>query len=169
MASALKVKIKCRISWLSVVKSSMGRYSKFMHRKIFAVGDSHSRRCFENHTSIADSRVLVGHNKLDGKTAFNLERHEKKVLRILKPLQNKDLIFCFGEVDVRLHFKYKHLQLGTPIPRLISDTANRYTNYIHKLRNMGYRIYVFNVVPTWDFLGPVAEKWKRGLQFVWLQ
>jgi hypothetical protein len=104
-----------------------------MHRKIFAVGDSHSRRCFENHAYIADSRVLVGHNKLDGKTAFNLERHEKKVLCILTPLQSKDLTFCFGEVDVRLHIKYKHQQLGTSIPQLISDTAVRYTSYVHKL------------------------------------
>gem|GEM_PF-2748981 len=69
-----------------------------MNRRIFAVGDSHSRRCFENHHIIADSRVLTGYNKLDGKTAYNLERHQKKLLKILKPLREKELIFCFGEV-----------------------------------------------------------------------
>lgn len=137
----------------------------FMHRKIFAVGDSHSRRCFENHPQIADSRVLVGHNKLDGKTAFNLERHEKKLMRILRPLQSKELIFCFGEVDVRLHIKYKHQQLGIPIEQLIAATAKRYTAYVDKLRKQGYRIHIFNVVPTGDFLGSDAEKWKKGLHY----
>jgi len=136
-----------------------------MHRKIFAVGDSHSRRCFENHQYIADSRVLAGHNKLDGKTAFKLERHEKKLMRILTPLQDKELIFCFGEVDVRLHIKYKHQQLGIPVEQLLTATAKKYTAYVHKLRKQGYRIHIFNVVPTGDFLGPEAEKWKDGLYY----
>jgi len=136
-----------------------------MNRKIFAVGDSHSRRCFENHDRIADSRVLVGYNKLDGKTAYNLARHEKQLLRILKPLHEKELIFCFGEVDVRLHIKYKHLQLGIPVDHLIDKTAERYTSYVHTLRKAGYRIHIFNVVPTGDFLGEAAEKWKQGLSY----
>ncbi len=136
-----------------------------MHRKIFAVGDSHSRRCFEDHPQIADSRVLVGHNKLDGKTAFNLERHEKKLMRILRPLQSKELIFCFGEVDVRLHIKYKHQQLGISVEQLIATTAKKYTAYVDKLRKQGYCIHIFNVVPTGDFLGPDAEKWEKGLYY----
>lgn len=136
-----------------------------MHRNIFAVGDSHSRRCFENHPQIADSRVLAGHNKLDGKTAFNLARHEKKLMRILDPLRAKELIFCFGEVDVRLHIKYKHQQQGTPVAQLINATAQKYTSYVHKLRKQGYRIHIFNVVPTGDFLGPEADKWKEGLHY----
>ena len=136
-----------------------------MNRKIFAVGDSHSRRCFEGHHIIADSRALVGYNKLDGKTAYNLERHEKKLLKILNPLREKELIFCFGEVDVRLHIKYKHLQLGVPLDRLISKTAERYISYVHALRGDGHRIHVFNVVPTGDFLGSAAEKWKQDLSY----
>lgn len=136
-----------------------------MHRKIFAVGDSHSRRCFENHDIIADSRVLVGYNKLDGKTAYNLARHEKKLLRIITLLRNKELIFCFGEVDVRLHIKYKHQQLGVPVDELIENTAVHYTTYVNKLRQEGFHIHVFNVIPTGDFLGEAAEKWKQGLRY----
>ncbi len=136
-----------------------------MHRKIFAIGDSHSRRCFENHNYIADSRVLAGHNKLDGKTAFNLARHEKKLLKILDPLRDKEILFCFGEVDVRLHIKYKHQQLSVPVSELIENTAKRYVSYVHELRKMGYHIHIFNVVPTGDFMGEEAEKWKRGLQY----
>jgi len=136
-----------------------------MNRKIFAVGDSHSRRCFEDHHTIADSRVLVGYNKLDGKTAYNLERHEKKLLKILEALREKELIFCFGEVDVRLHIKYKHLQLGIPVDQLIDTTAERYVSYVYRLRNDGHRIHIFNVVPTGDFKGPDAEKWRQGLNY----
>ena len=136
-----------------------------MHRKIFAVGDSHSRRCFEDHPHIADSRVLVGHNKLDGKTAFNIERHQKKLMRIIEPLREKELIFCFGEVDVRLHIQYKHHQLGLPVEELITATAEKYISYVARLRGQGYRIHVFNVVPTGDFQGPEADKWKQGLHY----
>jgi len=136
-----------------------------MHRKIFAVGDSHSRRCFEKHPQIADSRVLAGHNKLDGKTAFNIERHEKKLIRILVPLREKDLIFCFGEVDIRLHIKYKHRQLGIPVEQLIDATAKKYISYVAELRKQGYHIHVFNVVPTGDFLGKDADKWKSSLHY----
>ncbi len=136
-----------------------------MNRKIFAVGDSHSRRCFENHDIIADSRVLFGYNKLDGKTAFKLPHHEKKLLKIIRALREKELIFCFGEVDVRLHIKYKHLQRGTSVKELIEATARRYISYVHNLRQQGYRIHVFNVVPTGDFTGAVAEKWKQSLNY----
>ena len=136
-----------------------------MNRKIFSVGDSHSRRCFEDHDIIADSRVLVGYNKLDGKTAYNLQRHEKKLLKIIEPLRKKELIFCFGEVDVRLHIKYKHLQLGIPTDQLIKNTADRYLSYVQNLRNDGYKIHIFNVVPTGDFLGLAAEKWRKGLSY----
>lgn len=136
-----------------------------MERKIFAVGDSHSRRCFEKHKIIADSRVLVGYNKLDGKTAFNLARHQKQLLRILRPLAGKELIFCFGEVDVRLHIKYKYLQSGHSVAELIEATAARYLSYVNELRQEGHRIHVFNVVPTGDFLGADAEKWKQGLHY----
>ena len=136
-----------------------------MHRKIFAIGDSHSRRCFEHNDSIADSRVLVGYNKLDGKTAYNLERHEKKLLRILQPLREKELIFCFGEVDIRIHIKYKHQQTGVPVQKLIERTAARYLSYVSRLRQQGYRIHVFNVVPTGDYRGAEAEKWKKRLSY----
>jgi len=136
-----------------------------MHRKIFAVGDSHSRRCFEGNDRIADSRVLAGQNKMDGKTAFNLARHEKRLMRILEPLKGKELIFCFGEVDIRLHIKYKHQQLGSPIDQLIETTAVRYTSYVSQLRQAGHRIHIFNVVPTGDYRGAEAEKWKQGLSY----
>ncbi len=136
-----------------------------MHRKIFAVGDSHSRRCFENHPVIADSRVLVGHNKMDGKTAYNLERHEKKLLRILEPLREKELIFCFGEVDIRIHIKYKYEQTGIPVKELLENTAERYTAYVSRLRQQGYKIHVFNVIPTGEYRGEAAEKWKNGLSY----
>ncbi len=129
------------------------------------MGDSHSRRCFENHDIIADSRVLFGYNKFDGRTAFNLSRHEQKLLKIIGKLREKELIFCFGEVDVRLHVKYKHLQCGTPVKKLIEATARHYISYVHSLRQQGYRIHVFNVVPTGDFKGDAAEKWKKGLNY----
>lgn len=136
-----------------------------MNRKIAAVGDSHSLRCFENHISIADSKTYFGYNKLDGKTAFKLERHDKKVKKIITPIKNKHIIFVFGEVDVRIHVKLKHIQSGTPIKTLLENTAERYTDYVAKLRDDGFDIHVFNVVPTGDFFGKQFEKWKDNLHY----
>ena len=139
-----------------------------MHRQIFTIGDSHSLRCFENHPHIADSTVLRGYNKLDGKTAHNLTRHEKQVRKIRQSLRDKHLIFVFGEVDVRIHIKYKARQTGTPPEELIRRTAERYTDYVAGLRARGYRIHVFNVVPTGNFSTPEALRWRQNLSYPFL-
>ncbi len=139
-----------------------------MHREIFTVGDSHSVRCFEQHPLIADSTALFGYNKLDGKTAFNLTRHDKQVQKIRRSLRDKQLIFVFGEVDVRIHIKYKATQTGIPASDLISKTAARYTDYVRSLRERGYAIHVFNVVPTGNFSGPEAQRWRRNLSYPFL-
>ncbi len=139
-----------------------------MHRQIFTIGDSHSLRCFENHPHIADSTVLRGYNKLDGKTAFNLTRHEKQVRKIRRSLRDKHLIFVFGEVDVRIHIKYKAEQTGRQPRELIRRTADRYTDYVAGLRDRGYRIHVFNVVPTGNFSTPEALRWRRNLCYPFL-
>ena len=139
-----------------------------MYRRIFAVGDSHSQRCFENHPKIADSTVLFGHNKLDGKTAFNLPRHDTKVDKIGRALRDRHLIFVFGEVDIRIHIKYKHQQTGRPVNELIRNTADRYTAYVESLRKQGNNIHVFNVVPTGNFSTPEALRWKKTLCYPFL-
>ncbi len=136
-----------------------------MERKIAAVGDSHSLRCFENHELIADSKAYFGYNKLDGKTAYKLKDHDKRVRKIITPIKNKHLIFVFGEVDVRIHIKRKHLQLGTPVETLIQNTAKRYTDYVAGLREEGFDIHIFNVVPTGNFIGPQFETWKKRLKY----
>ncbi len=84
-----------------------------MQRKIFAVGDSHSLRCFENHPDIANFKVLFGYNKLDGRTAFNLAGHDKKVREIVQAIGDRHIIFVFGEVDVRIHTS---TNTGRPTP-----------------------------------------------------
>jgi hypothetical protein len=139
-----------------------------MDRAIFSVGDSHSLRCFEDHPHIADSTTLFGYNKLDGKTAFNLIRHEKQVRKIRQSLRDKHLIFVFGEVDVRIHIKYKAVQTNTPPEVLIRNTADRYTDYVRGLRDRGYSIHVFNVVPTGNFSTPEALRWRKNLCYPFL-
>lgn len=136
-----------------------------MHRKIAAVGDSHSLRCFENHPQIADSTSYLGCNKLDGKTAFKIKEHDRRVRKIISPLKKKHLIFSLGEVDVRIHIKYKHTQTGTSTDELIKNTAQAYTNYVHNLREEGFDIHIFNIIPTGDFQGLEFERWKNNLAY----
>ncbi len=134
-----------------------------MHRLIAAVGDSHSQRCFENHHVIADSTVYSGVNKLDGKTAYKLTDHDRRVQKVIAPLRGKQLIFSFGEADVRIHIQYKHDQTGLPIETLIDNTARRYVDYVHHLRKQGFDIHIFNIVPTGDFQGEESERWQKNL------
>jgi lysophospholipase L1-like esterase len=136
-----------------------------MHRTIIAVGDSHSLRCFENHPVIADSTAATGINKLDGKTAYKLQDHDRRVRKVIAPLHDKHIIFCFGEVDVRIHLKRQHGKTGTDIATLIENTAKRYTGYVAKLRQQGFDIHIFNVVPTGDFHGDAFEKWRANLAY----
>lgn len=136
-----------------------------MHRTIAAVGDSHSLRCFENHPVIADSTTFTGVNKLDGKTAYKLRDHDRRVRKVIAPLRDKHLIFCFGEVDVRIHLKRQHGKTGTDIATLIENTAKRYTGYVAELRQQGFDIHIFNVIPTGNFQGEDFENWRANLAY----
>lgn len=136
-----------------------------MERKIYAIGDSHSLRCFEKHPVIADSTIWHGYNKLDGKTAYKLRDHERILRKTILPLREKSLIFCFGEVDVRIHIQRKHEQTGTPTHLLLQRTATRYLELVKELRLEGFDIHVFNVIPTGDFHGAKFEAWQRGLHY----
>ncbi len=136
-----------------------------MHRKIAAVGDSHSLRCFENHPEIADSTTYFGYNKLDGKTAFKIRSHDRRVQKIISSIRSKHLIFSLGEVDVRIHIKYKSIQTGTPTDELIRNTAEEYTSYVQSLREKGFDIHIFNVIPTGDFKGAEFERWRQNLAY----
>ena len=136
-----------------------------MDLDIFAVGDSHSVRCFENHATIGNALTLYGVNKLDGKTAFKLRDHDRRVRKIIAPIADRHIIFVFGEVDVRIHIKLKHEKTGVPVGTLIENTARRYIDYVEELRAEGYDIHVFNVVPTGDFAGERFERWKKNLHY----
>ncbi len=136
--------------------------------RIITIGDSHSQRCFEDHPVIADSTRLFGCNKLDGRTAYNIARHDRRIRKILTRAGDRHLIFVFGEVDVRIHIKYQHRKRGLATTALIRETAERYTDYVAGLRMEGYRIHVFNVVPTGDFSTPEALRWRRRLAYPFL-
>ena len=64
------------------------------------MGDSHSLRCFENHSHIADSKACFGYNKLDGKTAYKLVEHDKRVRKIITALKDKYLIFISLKMEM---------------------------------------------------------------------
>ncbi|HEB51232.1 MAG TPA: SGNH/GDSL hydrolase family protein [Desulfobulbus sp.] len=136
--------------------------------RIVTVGDSHSQRCFEDHPLIADSTRLAGCNRMDGRTAYNVIRHDRRIRKILAPLADRHLIFVFGEVDVRIHIKYQARKRGVTAGTLIRETAERYIGYVAGLRAEGYRIHVFNVVPTGDFSTPEALRWRSRLAYPFL-
>lgn len=136
-----------------------------MHQTIAAIGDSHSHRCFEKHHAIADSTTHSGVNKLDGKTAFRLVDHDRRVQKVIAPLRGKHLVLSAGEADVRIHIQYQHCRTGIPTDTLLENTARRYVSYVAHLRRQGFDIHIFNVVPTGNFEGAEAKRWQKNLAY----
>ena len=136
-----------------------------MQQSIVAIGDSHSLRCFENHPIIADSTTHSGVNKLDGKTAYKLVDHDRRVQKVISSLRDKHLILSAGEADVRIHIQYQHEQTGIATDILLDNTARRYIDYVEYLRHQGFDIHVLNIVPTGDFQGAKAQRWQQGLAY----
>ena len=137
-----------------------------MQQSIVAIGDSHSLRCFENHPIIADSTTHSGINKLDGKTAYKLVDHDRRVQKVISSLRDKHLILSAGEADVRIHIQYQHEQTGIATDILLDNTARRYIDYVEYLRHQGFDIHVLNIVPTGDFQGAEAQHWQQNLAYL---
>lgn len=131
---------------------------------IHCIGDSHV--CFFNgrdaiHPEWPD---FIGKNlpfktyRLGTPLAYNLSsyntksRGREKLLDLLKLLPlNSTILFVFGEIDCRCHLgKQAELQ-ERPINETVEECVNRYFDVITEVRNLGFNIGAWGVIPSTDF------------------
>jgi hypothetical protein len=57
------------------------------------------------------------------------------------------VLFCFGEIDCRFHIiKQAEIQ-AVSIESIATETANKYSQVLKELQELGYEILVWNVIP----------------------
>lgn len=120
--------------------------------KIHAIGDSHIRS-FKNNNTFIVYQNWAG-------TAFKLsEEGHKSILNILKILReekidkkNDILLLSFGEIDCRLHIYNVHKKDDIPINVLIDKTVVNYGEMITRVKELGFRVSIYNVPPSQNVL-----------------
>ena len=87
-------------------------------------------------------------------TAYNLDnKHNDKIFPLLKkhgvikkPVENVG--FIFGEIDCRIHIYNQHMKTGEHITNLVSNTVEKYINYLTMLKEEKIcNPIVYTVVP----------------------
>ncbi len=113
------------------------------------IGDSHS-------TSFLDPAFVIHH--IGPATAYKLSfeksttRSREKVLEILNKIYKQkklNVIFVFGELDVRLQINKIANEKNLPISKVINSTVNSYLNFLKLVKDKYplINIYVLNVLP----------------------
>ena len=124
--------------------------------KIYCFGDSHCNIFREKNTPFIDIFEVY---HVGPALAYSLCKEgtktgarEKILDKLLDIPKDNYLMFCFGEIDCRLHlFKQSNLQKKT-IKRVIYKCVKRYISFLKEIKNKGYRVIVF---------GPIATTWTR--------
>lgn len=130
---------------------------------IFCIGDSHT--CFFagiNKTQSAWPRKF--HNFLPFFKAFNLgpvlaynlvslntkTKGREKLFKLLtkEVPKGSSVMLCFGEIDCRAHLLKQSLIQKRSIKVIVSECVNRYFSVIQEVRKLGYKVLVWNVIPS---------------------
>jgi hypothetical protein len=83
-------------------------------------------------------------NKLDTR-----EQGREKLLQLKKELPlNSTVLLCFGEIDCRCHLIKQSEVQGKHIEEIVKDCVSNYFEVVDELTNAGYKVMVWNVVPT---------------------
>jgi hypothetical protein len=113
------------------------------------IGDSHT-------TSFLHPAFVIHH--IGPSTAYKLNFQKsttmgrEKVIKILNKIYKKkkrNVIFVFGELDVRIHINKIVNQKDIPINNVIESTVKSYFNFLKHIKEEYpfIQIYVFNVLP----------------------
>lgn len=133
-------------SYINIVS----RFRILTNKPIYhVIGDSHS-------TSFLDPAFIIHH--IGPATAYKLSfeksttRSKEKVLGILNKNYKRrklNVIFVFGELDVRLQINKIAKEKNISVSKVIDSTVNSYINFLKLIKNKYplINIYVLNVLP----------------------
>ncbi len=87
--------------------------------------------------------------------AYNLCRkntttkgREKLFLLLEYIPKGSNLMFCFGEIDCRAHIVLQAEKQGREPSEIVKNVVDRYFKVLKEVQDMGYKIIVWNVIPS---------------------
>lgn len=92
--------------------------------------------------------------RLGAFTAYNLYRNDESKKRIMEALsvikKNSNILLCFGEIDCRCHIVKQSEIQNKSIDVVSNECARRYIDTINEIKNNGYNIIVWNIIPPYS-------------------
>lgn len=120
---------------------------------IHCIGDSHvavfSGMDLED-GKYCDTLPLFRTHYLGPHTAFNLPKRMDAVGRIIRDhgKPGDSVMLCFGEIDCRAHLVRQSEIQGRPLEEVVDECADQYFQVVEFVRNLGFPVLVWNVVPA---------------------
>lgn len=135
---------------------------------IHCIGDSHAS-FFSGYDEIQPEFPGLSRNRyswfkcyrLGAVLAYNLtkfntkERGREKLLQLISMLRpGSHILLCFGEIDCRCHLvKQAELQKKS-LSTIVLSCVNEYLKVIKELKELGFEVSVWNVLPTSQSFNP---------------
>ena len=57
-------------------------------------------------------------------------------------------MLCFGEIDCRCHIVKQADKRKVPTEMVVKDCVNNYFEVIDELNQLGFKVFIWNAVPT---------------------
>jgi hypothetical protein len=133
-----------------------------MKKKFYCIGDSHAS-FFSGLDAILPLSPETKNRysffeayRLGAILAYNIAfyntsskgREKFEELLMTKIPKNATLILVFGEIDCRVHIVKQAKLMNTSIDEIAKNVVKRYSIFINHLKNQGFKIIVWAVVPT---------------------
>lgn len=134
-----------------------------IEQKIYCVGDSHV--CFFSGQDkiqppwpeVADDRLPCFRSyRLGPILAYNLprvgasNRGREKLFDLCQfhMPAGSNVLLCFGEIDCRVHLQKQSLLQRRILDDVVAECVERYISVALELRNLGFNIMIYNVIPS---------------------
>lgn len=152
------------------------------HSAIHCIGDSHSS-FFSGQDAMQDEWPKRAKNRwpffrayrLGPALAYNLIRTgttskgREKMLAVLGSIpKGERVLLCYGEIDCRAHLLKQAKSKSVPVETLVDECVDRYMQAVTDVRDRGYKVMVWNVVPPTTLTGdewafPVAGAFEERM------
>lgn len=130
---------------------------------IYCLGDSHVNFFSGNNIMQNDwpmrhvDRVPIFRTyKLGAHLAYGLAKKnslsKKKLFKVLTTIpKDSNIILCYGEIDCRVHLIRQSEIQKRNLTAVVNECVDRYFSVIKEIRDMGYKIIVYHLIPSTAF------------------
>jgi hypothetical protein len=134
-------------------------------KRLICIGDSHASFFAGQdiiqpeypEPSINSIQYLEG-VRLGAVLAYSLHKEKttnsgrEKLFEIISGLNSNEcsILFCFGEIDCRYHILKIAENTRLEFRKVVESTVEKYFGVIKEVRNLGFEVIVWNVIPSSD-------------------